>query len=177
MGGVILGNLPQRKLRIAINNRIREETDAFADEMRALLERTIATWDRREQIEFVTEYSTRTDRALAVRVYTTDFVYNLLDRGTNRKNYTFGPSSPNIDFLQYRRQFVPKTTPDVLASRQGGKYGAYTRRLEVTHPGFEARNFYRTVVQTMNRRNRSLGVRLVAGIESVLESRTRSQAR
>jgi len=52
------------------------------------------------------------------------------------------PLEPKTDgFLVFQTGYKPKTVPGVIGSVQGGKFGGYTKRRSVHHPGHEGRKF------------------------------------
>ena len=57
-------------------------------------------------------------------------------RGT-KKNYPIRPKHEQL--LRYQSLFTAKTMPGVVQSGAGGKYGPWTTRESVIHPGIEAR--------------------------------------
>lgn len=86
-----------------------------------------------------------------------------IDEGT-KQNYPIRPRKRK--YLRYRKEFAAKTTPGVLGSRPGGKYGDWTTRDMVVHPGVTPRQWSKTlgereigpfVVRIQNAVTRGLG--------------------
>ena len=84
-------------------------------------------------------------RVMWVKVFTYSTQYRLVNAGTTKKDYPIVPRRKNM--LRFQTQFRPKTRPRLLGSFVGGKFGPYISTLAVIHPGFEAREFDKTVAE------------------------------
>lgn len=76
-----------------------------------------------------------------VLVGTDDQVYGWVDNGTAPHVISGNP------MLVYKTTFISKTLPGVIGSRAGGKFGRYTKRKVVSHPGIEPRNFTKEIAK------------------------------
>jgi hypothetical protein len=69
--------------------------------------------------------------------------YNLVNFGSPEH-----PISPRRGrLLRFQDSYAPKTRVGIIGSFVGGKYGPYTTRSFVTHPGFEAREFDKMIAE------------------------------
>ena len=101
----------------------------------------MASWDK--QIPFVKDVSA-TQKLTKVEVKTGVEFYRYLTRGTDKKDYPI-PLTPG--FLRYQVDFTPKTTVGSLRSTPGGKSGPYITKTQVTHPGVEAREYEKLIIE------------------------------
>jgi hypothetical protein len=73
-----------------------------------------------------------------VLVGSDDQILRWLNDGTKPHSI---PKGKGKKTLWYQPGFTPKSTPNVIGSKKGGKYGPFISRKKVFHPGFEARNY------------------------------------
>jgi hypothetical protein len=70
--------------------------------------------------------------------------YNLVDAGSPEHPIVPHASRPG-GRLRYRRGYTPATTPRVISSRRSQRSGPFVIAKAVNHPGFEGREFYKTI--------------------------------
>lgn len=99
---------------------------------------TTWSWNHQPRIAIQKRMSTIKSGGRAfVRVYTRDRIYVMLEFGTRAHTIT----RRTAPALRYQMDFTPKTSVRWLGSRPGGKFGNWTNRISVQHPGFESRLF------------------------------------
>ena len=109
------------------------------------LERPTRTWDNKPTFKIKRKRSANK----IVFIIGTDStvggvnIFGLVDAGS--PPHDIYPK--NASRLAYKSSFTPKTTPGKLTSRAGGKKGATVYRDWVQHPGFEGRDFIKTVAE------------------------------
>ena len=103
------------------------------------LEQTMRTWKRKSRITVKVERGKHT----IYRFYVDGKVWNWLDQGT--RPHIIVPVRAKM--LRFQKGFVAKTQVGRLASGQGGKFGPYTFRDVVLHPGTKARGWSALIVK------------------------------
>ena len=105
-----------------------------------LFEATVATWDHAVEFKRSTNF---TLDIKAIRVYTDDYVWNLVSGGAKAH-----PIVPNkAKFLAFQSGFTPKSKVGWAGSQAGGKSGDWVYAQSVSHPGFEARKFEKAIAK------------------------------
>lgn len=127
--------LPKPFNQFGFESAIRSEVAKTVDFIKGDFEATTATWNTR--VLFQRTYANTPDE-ISGGVHTTNRVYCWVSLGT-KKDYPIVPRRAKL--LRYQEQFTPKTTKGVVGSQSGGKFGNYTERLSVIHPGIDARGF------------------------------------
>lgn len=75
-------------------------------------------------------------------------IWQLLSAGSPRHDI---PLSPKVKgFLKYKPGYRASTTPGTLLSRRAYRSGKETFRKQVSHPGFKARDFEKTIAREYN---------------------------
>lgn len=99
--------------------------------------KTTATWRHKPRFEVLTD---TTAGNLAVLVGTDDDIYKYVDEGT-RPHRIVPKSSNPYGRLFFQSGYVAKTTPGVVGSMAGGKFGNVVAATAVNHPGTKKRGF------------------------------------
>lgn len=92
---------------------------------------TVQTWKRKPtfKIEKPDQYTRD--------IYTENEIYGYVSEGTDPHPIR----ARNKPMLVFQANYAAKTTPRVIASKQGGPYGPWRTAYEVQHPGFPGREF------------------------------------
>lgn len=109
-------------------------------------EKTVQSWNNK--ITFTLKVRS-TPNVISFLVKTDSDLYKLLDI-TGAKPHMIFPKNAKV--LSYQKDFTPKTEVGVIGSRAGGKSGAYVNRKSVKHPGFEPRDFSKTIAKSNEKR-------------------------
>lgn len=80
-------------------------------------------------------------------IATSDEIYGYVDLGT--RPHIIRPR--NASQLRFQSGYKAKTSPNVIASRPGGKFGPTVYTREVKHPGTQARGFSKAIAKKWNR--------------------------
>lgn len=137
---------------------VEAELYSIAADAQKDFEKTTETWSNKPEF-----YIDERPRSLAV--VTDDEIYHFVDKGTKPHKIPVGDKG----FLAFRGGYQAKTTPRVIASRQGGASGGYVYTTKtIDHPGTEAREFSKIIhdkweAQVVKR----MRIALKGGIESV----------
>lgn len=83
----------------------------------------------------------------ARNVFTTDFVYGLVDAGTEPHIIV----ARNASTLRFGVPFKPKTSPRVIGSTAGSRGSKMVFTPRVKHPGTEPREFSQEIAETWQR--------------------------
>lgn len=102
---------------------------------------TVQTWTHKPQ--FTIERSGEYERIIA----TSDEIYGYVDLGTRPHTIR----ARNAAQLRFQSGYKAKTSPNVIASRPGGKFGPTVYAREVKHPGTKARGFSKAIARKWNR--------------------------
>lgn len=135
--------LPKKKFSAApylnaIEKQIRNQA---AKDLISLFQETVDGWDAPP--DFVARFS----------INPSSIGVTVVPSGPNAQTYTLvSRGSPPHEisprkggFLHYQPGYTPATTPGVLRSRAKSRFGNFVRASAVHHPGFEAREFPKTV--------------------------------
>ena len=127
----------REELRRAMDNEIKPTL--LADH-----EQTVRGWERKVSFRTWSKVGPR-GTPIEVRVYTTDEVWNYLDKGT-RPHVIRAKRAKNLRFRA--GPYTPKTIPGRLVSGRGGyAAGPWVSTPEVMHPGTEARNWTKMIME------------------------------
>lgn len=119
------------KLEKAIKNALNETALAVKVDFNV----TTQTWTNRPKFEI------KSNGDWERVIYTQSEIYGYVDKGT--RPHRIEPR--NASRLAFQSGYTAKTTPRVIASRQGGKSGNVVYSYGVNHPGFEGREFSDTI--------------------------------
>jgi hypothetical protein len=109
---------------------------------------TTATWDH--MVEWIVRtHISQTLPSPSIEVWTEDPIYRYVDEGTKPHPIFAGIYTGKSDkkALSFPSAFAPKTKPRVLGSGAGMKGGPLTVVPYVQHPGTEAREFSKMIVE------------------------------
>jgi len=135
-------------------------------------EKTTATWTNRPAFETLTD---TTGGNLAVLVGTDDPIYRYVDEGT-RPHRIVPKSSNRSGRLFFQSGYVAKTSPGVIGSRAGGKFGNVVVARAVNHPGTKARGFSKQIeAKTRNRFKRNMQAAMKRGAEKAQADMAKGQ--
>lgn len=110
---------------------IKAKQAAFAQTVRRDFEATTRTWDR--DVKFYIEYT-----ADGIAVGTDDKIYALVEAGSPMHDIP----TKTAPMLIFPANYKAKTSPGVIGSSRGGKYGKIRKaKIIYNHPGFQARRF------------------------------------
>lgn len=129
---------------------------SIAEDAKLDFEKTTETWKR--NVKFVID-----KRPRSYAVITDDEIYHFVDKGT--KAHIIRPV--NAQRLAFSGGYQAKTTPRVIASNQGGSSGPTVYAMEVHHPGTDAREFTKTI---MNKWEKKVADRMRQALKGGLES-------
>jgi hypothetical protein len=128
--------IPKKFLSLNLSKVIENQLEETAKAIKVDFEVTTRTWKERPSFFIKAIPNGR-------RIYTDNFVYMLLDKGTKRHPI----AARNAKFLAYfSGGFRAKTRPRWIGSNKGHAANKDFRRPhEVTHPGFPAREYESTI--------------------------------
>lgn len=106
-----------------------------SNQMKRDFEATISSWTIK--VDFKVSRKSMGD-SITFIVSTDNEIYIFVSGGT----IPHPIAAKNVPFLKFQVDYTAKTQPGLLRSGPGGKSGAWATRLEVDHPGTEARNFH-----------------------------------
>lgn len=113
-------------------NRIELRSEGLVKKVGKMMERDLKsatrTWNHK--VDFYVK-SRISAKSITVSIYSDDVVFGFVEKGTGVRHAVM------------TRNFVPKTAPGWLGSRKGSGGVAYISP-NITRPGIEARNFYKT---------------------------------
>lgn len=123
---------------------VRQEIMAAAakvgEDMKRDYAMTTETW--KHKVNFHRE--TRTNAAsVSIQVWTDNQIFAWVNNGTPPHPIAIKVMSG----LRFQVGYKAKTTPGVLGSSSGGKFGYYTHADNVKHPGTDARNFDKVLAE------------------------------
>ena len=127
--GIKPTKLRSSKVRLELLNAVGRQATAIKKDYA----RTVKSWAKKP--EFEVQQSLK--GGPSVLVGTDDVVYLFVDEGT--RPHIIAPKGPWP--LRFQTGYKAKTSPGVLDSGSGGKFGPERRALVVHHPGTEARGF------------------------------------
>lgn len=130
--------LDTKKLRQLFVNKMRRKT---APEVDALFKKTIYGWSKHPKFDKI---FTNTVGHVGVEISTGDDIYNLVNSGA--------PPHPIVPrqaggLLRFQPGYRASTRPHVISSQRKYRSGKYVSRNRVFHPGFEAREFDKTILE------------------------------
>ncbi len=139
-------------------NIIDAELVSIAEDAKKDFEKTVETWSDKPEFEIE-------KRPRSYAVVTDDDKYHFVDKGTRPHKIPVG----ELGFLAFRGSYQAKTTPRVIASRQGGASGAYSYTTkDIQHPGTEARQFSKIIHAKWEKETvKRIRSTLKGGVESV----------
>jgi len=124
--------------------------------------KTTATWTNKPAFETLTD---TTGGNLTVLVGTDNEIYKFVDEGT-RPHRIVPKASNRSGRLFFQSGYVAKTTPGIIGSRAGGKFGNVVVARAVNHPGTQARGFTKQIeAKTRNRFKRNMQEAMRRGAE------------
>jgi hypothetical protein len=137
---------------------IKDDTmTSIAEDAKKDFEATTETWKNKPVFEIVKQ-------PRSYIVVTKDPVYAYVDKGT--KPHRIRPVNANV--LAFQGGYQAKTTPRVIASRSGGPSGPVVFSVGVMHPGTEARQFTKTILDKWQKKVApTMRIALKGGLESV----------
>jgi hypothetical protein len=142
-----------RKMPSLVDDTMR----SIAEDAKSDFEKTTETWKNKPRFDVVKQ--TR-----SYNVTTQDAVYAYVDKGT--KPHRIRPVNANV--LAFQGGYQAKTTPRVIASRSGGPSGPVVFSVGVMHPGTEARQFTKTILDKWQKKVApTMRIALKGGLESV----------
>lgn len=130
--------LKTQKLRQLFINKMRRKTSL---EVKALFLKTVFGWSEHPHFDKI---FVNTLGYVSCEVSTTDDVYNLVNAGA--KPHLIEPRNQG-GLLRFQPGYRASTTPRVIGSRRNYRSGKYVSRRFVYHPGFEAREFDKTILE------------------------------
>ena len=157
-------------VRLELLNTLRKEARAGRKEY----QQTTKTWTHKPVFK-ISDLSLR-GQVARITVSTTDRIYGYVDRGTKSSARPIEPRRPfsasgRPSSLRFRPGYRRKTTPGVLRSTSGGRYGPYIYPVSVPHKGIKARGFTPIVRRRAQRRlNVSAPKAIQRGIEKGIKS-------
>lgn len=111
-----------------------------APDLRREFDKTTHSWD--DQPTFKTDHFFGVQE-LRLRVYTDATHYRIVNVGA--KPHIIRPRRAKM--LRFQKGFRAKSRPRLIGSFAGGKFGDYISTPAVNHPGFEAREFDKTIAE------------------------------
>jgi len=146
-----------KKLQIeAIRSELEKALVAEGEDVKKLYEQTTRTWRHKPDFEVLTDLGANDATVL---VGTDDEIYQYVDKGT-RAHRIIARRAPA---LRFQLGFTPKTTPGVIGSGRGKRFGAMVRPKSVMHPGTKPRNFSETIQAA---RKRKFTQRMIAAMRA-----------
>lgn len=130
---------------------------AIAEEAKKDFEKTVSTWDNKPEFEIDV-------RPRSYAIITDDEVYGFVDKGTRPHKIPVG----ELGFLAFRGGYQAKTMPRVIQSRGGGASGdmVFTTK-DIQHPGTEAREFTKTILDKwQDELPKRMKIALAGGLEA-----------
>lgn len=109
-------------------------------EFRRELQKTVRTWDNKPNWTLEHHFGVQ---VLWVKVFTYSTQYRLVNAGA--KPHIIRPRKAGM--LRFRTGYKAKSRPHLIGSFAGGKFGDYISTNSVSHPGFEAREFDKTIAE------------------------------
>ena len=133
-------------------NALKGEAALLKTDMLADYKRTTSSWSHRVTFEAMSD--TQADGSFSVMVGTDDRIYGYVDLGT--RPHIILPKRARV--LAFQGGYRAKTSPGVLGSSGGGKFGATIFARAVRHPGTKARGFTRMIFD----KHKQLSLRRIA---------------
>ncbi len=109
-------------------------------EIRQEFNKTVTTWDDKPNFQSDHYFGTG---VMWVKVYTYSTHYRLVNAGA--APHIIRPRRAKM--LRFQTQYRAKSRPKLIRSFAGGKSGPYISTPAVSHPGFEAREFDKTIAE------------------------------
>lgn len=122
--------------------KIIDQQKKSGEELKLMFQQTVEGWDKRP--DFKVEVKTSLTSA-SLSVYPTGpnaETYNLVSKGASA--HSIRPRSSR-GLLRFQPGYRAATSPGRISSRAKQRFGPYESAEEVRHPGFEARNFAKTI--------------------------------
>lgn len=113
-----------------IKAAVNRTADMVAKEFRA----TVATWEKKPKFKRLQK---TLGNVYSVTIETDNEIYGYVVKGT--KPHVI--RAKNGGFLKFSYPSSPKTQPMILSSSKGSSGNQWAQKLEVNHPGTEARDF------------------------------------